>query len=129
MIELKQTTRRPMLAGSLAVLLVGGASAAFAHHGWSGYGSEDFSLTGTVESARVGNPHGVIKVRAEEGVWDVVLGPAANQQRAGLTEVELPAGASVTAEGHRHNNRDRLEMKTERLRVGDRTFDIYPNRL
>jgi hypothetical protein len=122
--------RRRLLAGGSALLLLSGTSAAaLAHHGWSGYLDEDFALSGTVESARLGNPHGLIKVRAAEGVWDVVLGPARNQQRAGLTEAEVPPGAEITAYGHRHQNPKRLEMKTERLRVGDRDFAIYPNRL
>ena len=62
-------------------------------------------------------------------VWDAVLGPPRNQSRAGLTEDALPAGAAVTASGHRHLDPNRLEMKTERLRVAERVFDIYPDRL
>ena len=113
----------------LAGLLLGGGPAALAHHGWAGYGTEDFSLTGTVESATLGNPHRLIKVRAEGGVWDVVPGPPANQRRAGLTEAEVPVGTVVTASGHRHVDPGRLEMKTERVTVGLRSFDIYPDRL
>lgn len=129
MTERTQGVRR-LLVGGLALLSLGGASAAaLAHHGWSGYLDDDFALSGTVESARLGNPHGLVSVRAAEGVWDVVLGPAVNQRRAGLTEAEVPAGAEVTAYSHRHRDPERLEMKTERLRVGDRDFAIYPNRL
>jgi hypothetical protein len=119
--------RRTLFLGLAA--LVAGSTAALAHHGWSGYGTEDFSLTGTVEAARLGNPHGLIKVAAEGGIWDVVLGPPSNQRRAGLTEADLPKGASITAEGHRHNDPKRLEMKTERLTVNGKRFDIYPSRL
>ena len=106
------------------------APAALAHHGWAGYGGEDFSLSGTVQSASLGNPHGVIKVQDGDGrVWDVVLGPPSNQRRAGLTDEALPAGTAVSAFGHRHLEAARLEMKTERLVVSGRNFDIYPNRL
>jgi hypothetical protein len=102
---------------------------ALAHHGWGGYGAEEFSMSGTVQSANLGGPHGVVRVRDEGGrVWDVVLGPPRNQSRAGLTEAELPAGAAVTAYGHRHLDPNRLEMKTERLVVAGRVFDIYPDR-
>ena len=119
------------LAARLAALAVlVGAVPAAAHHGWTGYGQEDFSLTGTVQSANLGGPHGVVRVQDAQGrVWDVVLGPPRNQSRAGLTEAELPAGAAVVASGHRHQDPNRLEMKTERLRVGQRMFDIYPDRL
>lgn len=123
--------RRPVLAAAaLAGLALAGAGAASAHHGWTGYGAEEFSLSGTVQSASLGGPHGVVRVRDERGrVWDAVLGPPRNQSRAGLTDDALPAGAAVLASGHRHLDPNRLEMKTERLRVGDRVFDIYPDRL
>ncbi|GJE01577.1 DUF6152 family protein [Methylobacterium isbiliense] len=118
--------RRTLAALGFTALL---PAAAAAHHGWSGYGTDDFSLTGTVEGATLGNPHGVVKVRAADGVWDVVLGPPSNQRRAGLTEDLVPAGAAVTAYGHRHLDPGRREMKTERLVVAGRSFDIYPDRL
>ena len=71
----------------------------------------------------------MLRVRDDRGrVWDVVLGPPRHQSRAGLTEAELPAGAAVTAYGHRHLDPNRLEMKTERLVVAGRVFDIYPDR-
>lgn len=115
--------------GLLALGLGAPVVPASAHHGWTGYGAEEFSLSGTVQSANLGGPHGVVRVRDEGGrVWDVVLGPPRNQSRAGLTEGALPAGAAVTALGHRHLDPNRLEMKTERLRVGETVFDIYPDR-
>jgi hypothetical protein len=124
--------RRLMAAGfdlAAAVGLAGVAMPAVAHHGWGGYGQEEFSLSGRVESANLGGPHGVVRVRDNGGrVWDVVLGPPRNQSRAGLTEAALPAGVGVTAYGHRHLDPNRLEMKTERLVVAGRVFDIYPDR-
>lgn len=123
--------RRALPAVSIGLLALGSAAAApaLAHHGWSGYGAEEFSMSGTVQSANLGGPHGVVRVLDGNGrVWDVVLGPPRNQSRAGLTEASLPAGAAVTAWGHRHLDPNRLEMKTERLRVGTTVFDIYPDR-
>ena len=132
MISAPKLPRRSLAArlGLVAFGLgVAAATPTSAHHGWGGYGAEEFSLTGTVQSANLAGPHGVVRVRDGEGrVWDVVLGPPRNQSRAGLTEAELPAGAAVAAYGHRHLDPNRLEMKTERLRVEDRWFDIYPDR-
>ena len=100
-----------------------------AHHGWSAYGDEEFSLTGSVQSVELGNPHGVIKLRdKQDRVWNVVLGPPARNSRAGISADLLPADLAITARGHRHRDKDRLEMKAERLVVGGRVFDIYPER-
>jgi hypothetical protein len=91
-----QVTKRHLLAG-LAFTAVAFSLPVLAHHGWTGYGNEDFTLSGTIEAATLGNPHGLLKVRAAGGVWDVVLGPPSNQRRAGLTEQLALKGASVTA--------------------------------
>ena len=115
-------------------LLVWAAAAALfstptaAHHGWGGYLDEEFSLTGVVESANLGGPHGLLRVRSGRAVWDVVLAPPTRITRAGLTPAAVPRGTRVRAEGHRHRDPQRLEMKTERLVVGARTFNLYPER-
>jgi hypothetical protein len=110
----------------LALILM--TAKAFAHHGWSGYTDDDFSLTGVVEEITLGGAHGELKVRAAGGVWDVVLGPPFRNQRAGITDGAIEIGDTVTAYGHRHVEPERLEMKTERLEVGEELYDIYPNR-
>jgi len=115
---------RVLAASALALA----ALPATAHHGWSDYGQGEFELTGVVESANLGGPHGRLRVRAANGVWDVVLAPPHAIERSGLTPAAVPRGTRVTARGHRHNRADRLEMKTERLVAGKRTFDLYPNR-
>lgn len=109
--------------------LVTSASGALAHHGWSNYGGEDFALTGVVEAVDLGNPHGHMEVRAEDGLWEVVLGPPYRNQRAGVVDGVVEPGDTVTAHGKRHNEPDRLEMKTERLEVDGEAYDIYPHRL
>ena len=118
--------RKGLAAAAIAAFALATPSAA--HHGWAGYLDEDFALTGTVESARLGGPHGLLRVRSGRQVWDVVLAPPTRNQRAGLTAAAVPRGTRVTARGHRHRDPRRLEMKTERLQVGNRTFDLYPER-
>ena len=115
-----------LLAAALAAAAL--ATPTAAHHGWEGYLEADFSLTGTVESANLGGPHGLLRVRSGRQLWDVVLAPPTRNQRAGLTLAAVPRGTRVTARGHRHRQPARLEMKTERLIVGRRTFDLYPER-
>ena len=113
---------------ALAVAVAALSTPSAAHHGWGGYLDEEFSLTGVVESANLGGPHGILRVRSGGRVWDVVLSPPTRIQSAGLTMAAVPRGTRVTAEGHRHRNARRLEMKTERLRVGNRLFNLYPER-
>ena len=106
---------------------LGLAGAASAHHGWTTYSEAEGQISGVVESAELGAPHGVLKVRASDGVWNVMLAPPAAIQRSGLTMNAIPKGARVTARGHKRSDGS-LEIKTERLVVGNRTFDLYPAR-
>jgi Family of unknown function (DUF6152) len=115
-------------AAALFLTLTLGAPAALAHHGWSGYLDEEFTLTGVVEAVDLGNPHGRLDVRADGGVWNVVLGPPFRNERAGISDGVIEIGDTVTAHGHRHSDPERLEMKTERIEVGDQVYDIYPGR-
>lgn len=114
-------------AAALAVALTA-ATAASAHHGWAGYQEAESQVVGLVESASLGGAHGLIKLRTREGVWDVVLAPPRAIERSGLTLQAIPRGARVTASGHRHLQAGRLEIKTERLAVGGRSFNLYPGR-
>jgi hypothetical protein len=115
-----------LLAAAIATAALAAPSSA--HHGWEGYHDAEFALSGTVASANLGGPHGLIRMQVGRQTWDVVLSPPTRIQRAGLTLEAIPNGTRVTARGHRHRNPATLEMKTERLVVGNRTFDLYPER-
>jgi len=111
------------------MVLVSVASMAFAHHGWSWYGNEPFTLTAEVVDKRFGNPHDQLTLKDADGqVWDVLLSPPARSRRAGLTGDLVEVGATVTAFGHRRGEGNRFEMKTERLQIGDRIYNLYPDR-
>ncbi len=102
---------------------------ALAHHGWSGYGEEEFELKGTVErGVSLAGPHATMKIRADGKVWDITLAPPARTDAAGLKEGVIPVGAEVTIQGHRSKDPKRLEVKTERVIWKDRTFNVYPDR-
>lgn len=118
-------TRLPILGLSAALALTAGA--AFAHHGWTIYSDQEAQVAGVVESAELGAPHGLIKVRTADGLWDVMLAPPAAIERSGLTLQAIPKGTRVTAKGHKRIDGSK-EIKTERLVVGARTFDLYPAR-
>lgn len=116
------------MIAAVVTLAMSGLSV-LAHHGWEGYRSEDFELTGTVETTvSTSGPHASLKVVADGQVWNVVLAPPPRTERAGLKTGMIPVGETVTAYGHRHKDPKTFEIKTERLRWKDRLFNVYPDR-
>jgi hypothetical protein len=102
---------------------------AAAHHGWSGNGTEEFELVGTVEKGvSLAGAHATMRVRADGQVWDITLAPGPRTERAGLKEGVIPVGAQVTIHGHRNRDMKRYEVKTERVTWAGRTFNVYPDR-
>ena len=129
----KQSSHRtfgiPVAAGVLVAVMPLWPLVVNAHHGWGGYLTAEFEITGTVEApVSTAGPHASLTVRVDDAVWNVVLAPPTRTMRAGLREGIIPVGATVTAYGHRHQNANVLEIKTERLAWGDRLFDVYPDR-
>lgn len=115
----------------LCILLVSifvAASPALAHHGWGWTDSGEFTLTGTVTAAELGNPHGVLTVEADGEVWTVEVGQPWRNAQAGLADDLLTPGAELTAEGHRSTDPAQLLMKAERLLIDGQTYDLYPDR-
>jgi hypothetical protein len=111
-----------------ALLALLGAGSVSAHHGWSWYGNEDFTLTATVLEIDFGNPHDRMTVEADGQQWNLLLSPPSRTRRSGLSADMIRVGDTITAYGHRDRNADNFEMKTERLQVGETLFDLYPNR-
>ena len=127
MAEISSTFRRSTHATVLAVLFI--AAPLIAHHGWSGYGTEEFSITGTLDTpVSLSGPHATLKIKADGQVWNLVLSAGNRVEAAGLKEGMIPVGAKVTAEGHRHRDAKVFEVKTERLKWNGRTFNVYPDR-
>ena len=127
----KQLTRIGMLAGGLIVAIVLLSSSSLsAHHGWGGYHTEEFELSGTLETpVSTAGPHATTKLRSADGkVWDVVLAPGGRTVSAGLKEGVIPVGSKVTVHGHRHRDPNKFEIKTERVSWNGKTFNVYPNR-
>lgn len=123
-------TRTLALAAAATAALVGG-SAALAHHGWSTYTVDDFTLEGTVTELRFGNPHDRITVEVDGAEWDVWLTPPGRLRNFDESQVHI--GDTVVAYGERHMDDGRNEMKTARLTVrsadGEEVFDLYPDRI
>lgn len=115
--------RYAIAAGLLA------ASPAFAHHGWSGQEGKMSDMTGTVvQGVNLAGPHGTMKIKVKNEVWDITLAPPARTSRAGLTEGVIPVGATVTVRGNLSTEAGRHEMKTVLVKHGDKEFHVYPER-
>jgi hypothetical protein len=119
-------TRRLALAGTAAALL---ASTAYAHHGWAWTEEETFTLTGAIEEIYLGNPHARLKVRVQDGVWDVDLAPPIRTIRAGFDENAARVGDEVTAIGNRSRDHSQLWMKAVTIEVNGKRYDVYPDRV
>lgn len=123
MISLKATA-----GGVLAAALLTGA--AFAHHGWSWAEADQIELSGRITDIYIGPPHPVLKVEtAGDGLWTVELGNPSQTSRAGFVEGTAKPGDSVTVLGNRSQDRAEKRLKAVRVTLGDRSFDIYPERI
>lgn len=117
--------RAALLAPALAPAL---AAPAAAHHGWRWTDSGAFELSGVIVAARLGNPHGVLTVDAGGERWQVEVGQPWRNARAGLTDAMLAPGVEIVAQGHRSADPAQRLMKAERIIIGGRLFNLYPDR-
>ncbi len=116
------------LSLALGLILATLSGAALAHHGWSWYTGSEFSLTGVIVEEHFGNPHDRLTLEADGQQWNVVLSTPSRSRSAGFDADNVRVGDTVTAYGHRHADKATFEMKTERLKVGEELFNLYPNR-
>ena len=130
----KESTMHPrfsLFLGAGAVALSLAAVQASAHHGWAGQQSEQFELSGKVQTGvSLAGAHATMQIVDANGqVWDLTLAPPARTDRAGLKEGVIPVGAEVTISGHRNSDATRFEVKTERVTYNGKNYDVYPDRL
>lgn len=119
---------RLALACGTAALFLAAAGASFAHHGWAWTADEESSLTGTIETIALGNPHARLDLRTADGIWDVDLAPPSATSRSGLVEGVADVGEEATVTGHRSRDPEEKRFKAETITVGGQTYDVYPSR-
>ena len=112
----------------LAVFVVAATTAA-AHHGWSWAEADQIELKGTIRSISFAPPHPSMEVEAEDGVWRVELGNPNQTKRSGFVEGEAEVGDAIIALGNRSMDTNEKRLKAVRITVGDKTYDIYPERI
>ena len=112
---------------TLAATLVW-AGMALAHHGWAWTTGGNIELTGIITKAELGNPHGVLTIDADGDIWKAEVGQPWRNDRAGLKDGDLAPGVEVKLIGEPSEDiNDRL-MKVERFYIGDRLYELYPER-
>ncbi|MGI9386352.1 MAG: DUF6152 family protein [Methyloligellaceae bacterium] len=118
-----------LIAISMFVLIfVRAADIGFAHHGWKWTTGKNIELIGIIKEARLGNPHGILKVDAEGDVWTVEVGQPWRNKRAGLKPGDLSKGVEVRIIGEPSADISKRRMKAERLFIGKQKYELYPNR-
>ncbi len=120
--------RRIVLCGLAAAALVP-ARAAHAHHGWSWAEDATFELTGVIKSAKLGNPHGILKLDAKGEEWTVEVGQPWRNERAGLKDSMLVKGVELTVRGNRAKDPKLKVVKAARITINGKTYDLYPERV
>ncbi|MCI0547344.1 MAG: DUF6152 family protein [Candidatus Rokubacteria bacterium] len=116
-------TRSLMLALAAALTLAG-TGAAGAHHGWSGYDSNNtLTLTGMIRESGYEHPHGYVKLETPGKTWVVVLAPPSRMERRGLPASMLKPGTTATVVGY-PNRTEPEEMRAERITVENKTVEL-----
>lgn len=119
---------KTLLGMLAAMILVVHSDAGLAHHGWEWTSGGNIELTGTIEEARLGNPHGVLLVDVNGETWTVEVGQPWRNERAGLKDGDLAQGVEVRVIGEPSADATEKRLKVERLFLGERKFVLYPER-
>lgn len=99
-----------------------------AHHGWGWATDAEFQVAGVAREVRNGNPHGTMVLATPQGNWTVEIGQPWRMTRAGVTEAILKPGTRLTVHGHRSARQGERLVKAERLVIGGKSFNLYPDR-
>ncbi len=119
---------RRKFMGALAAASLTIAGAAQAHHGWTWAEDSTFELNGTITSAKLGNPHGILKINAKGEDWTVELGQPWRNALAGLKDSMLVKGVELTIRGNRAKDPKLKVVKAARVIIKGQTYDLYPER-
>jgi len=120
---------KQILRWFVAVSLLLGLVSAQAHHGWRWISDTNVEVIGIIESATLGNPHGVLILDVEGEKWTVEVGQPWRNERAGLTDAMMSEGADITVEGQRSADPKELRVKAEIVTIKGKQYVLYPDRI
>jgi hypothetical protein len=94
------------------------------HHGWSSYDQKKvLNLKGEILEYSYDNPHGMLKFKADNKTWTVVLAPPSRMESRGLPESMFEEGVEATVVGYPHLKIED-EMRAERITIGEKTTEL-----
>ena len=129
MLSLLAFSQKALLRLAAAAALIAALGApALAHHGWAWADDGNSELTGVIQSAKLGNPHGILTLVVDGAQWTVEVGQPWRNERAGLQDAMLVKGVKLTVAGHRAANPKQRVFKAERVFIDGKKFDLYPDR-
>ncbi|MCP1519136.1 hypothetical protein J2Y74_003446 [Pseudomonas migulae] len=112
------------ILGGMGLSLILVATAAFAHHGWSEYDSDNpLQLNGTIEESGYSHPHGFVRLKTPDKIWNVVLAPPSRMENRGLSREMLSVGNTASVVGYQNRNKPD-ELRAERITVGGKTTEL-----
>jgi hypothetical protein len=112
----------PAAAGLTLALAL--ATAALAHHGWSGYdATKPQTVTGTIKVSGYEHPHGYVRLATPEKEWVVTLAPPSRMENRGLPPATLKTGATATVMGY-PSRTDPDEMRAEWIAIDGKTTQL-----
>lgn len=120
--------RPSLVLAALAACSLVPVGAAPAHHGWAWATDQEFQLAGVARQVRNGNPHGMMMLATASGVWRVEIGQPWRNERAGLSDTILKPGTRLIVHGHRSARANERLMKAERIVIGSKSYNLYPDR-
>ena len=116
-----------LLSGMALCLAMGSASA---HHGRNWADEEQTQLTGIIKAVQIAPPHPRLDVEtADAGVWRVELGNPNQTRSSGFVEGSAKVGDRIAVTGNRAKDHSEKRMKAVQITVGEKTYDIYPDRI
>ena len=116
------------VALATVICLIVLATSALAHHGWRWTSGKNIELTGDIVEAKLGNPHGVLKIQANDELWTAEVGQPWRNERAGLKPGDLAPGVEITVSGEPATNLSKRLLKVERLWLHGNLYELYPGR-
>ena len=123
-------SRRRALQLGVIGAAAGASLPALAHHGWNWAEDQQSELSGTVKSVSMAPPHPSLQVTAADGKqWLIDLANPNQTERSGFTAASAKAGDAIVVLGNRSKDKSQLWMKAVRITVGDKTYDLYPERI